>query len=144
MAPPTDREISNLIQDVVDASKRPPKARHTSIKPTVASLVSLAYDRGLLPAALDDLIDLVTTPNHLDQASLASIVRNLYPVASVSTNVVLRVVSSLGHGELKPSLNVQAALLRWLILIYHVIETPAVLSQCFQVLFNLLDTAAYR
>ncbi|KAH8179567.1 mis6 domain-containing protein [Sarocladium implicatum] len=144
MAPSSDREITNLIQDVIDASKRPPKARHTSIKPTVASLVSLAYDRGLLPGALDDLVDLVTTPNHLDQASLASIVRNLYPVSSVSRKVVLRVVASLGHGELKPSLNVQAALLRWLILVYHVIETPAVLSQCFQVLFNLLDTAAYR
>jgi centromere protein I len=144
MASNTGREISNLIQDVVDAAKRPPKARHTSIKPTVASLVSLAYDRGLLPGPLNDLVALVTTPNHLDQASLASIIRNLYPVSRVSTNIVLRVIASLGHGELKPSLNVQTALLRWLILVYHVLEAPAVLSRSFQVLFNLLDTAAFR
>ena len=144
MAPAQNDEINHLIQGVVHAANTPPKSRHTSIKPTVASLVSLAYDRGLLPDVLSELIDLVTAPSHLDQASLASIVRNLYPATRVSRTIVLRVVAALGHGELKPSLNVQAALLRWLILVYHVLETPTVLSQSYQVLFNLLDTAAFR
>lgn len=93
---------------------------------------------------LSDLIDLLTTPNFLDQASLAAIAKNLYPVSSVSSDVVLRVVSSLGHGAHKPSLNVQALLLRWLILAYHLIESPVVLSQAYTVLFNLIDTAATR
>lgn len=126
------------------ASKVPAKTRIVNIKPTVASLTSLAYEHGLLPNALDELIGLLVTPSHLDQASLAAIARNLYPVTRVSRQVVVSVVGALGHGALKPSLNLQAALLKWLIMIHHVLETPAVLAQAYGVLFNLLDTAAIR
>lgn len=139
-----DENIRLLIADVVQASKLPPKSRTINIKPVVAELTSAAYEHGLLPDALSDLIDLVTTPNHLDQASLAAIVRNLYPATRVSRDVGLRVVGSFGHGRLKPSLNIQAALLRWLILVYHALESPGFLSQAYQVLFCLLDTAATR
>ncbi|KAF7562801.1 hypothetical protein G7046_g1337 [Stylonectria norvegica] len=143
-SPERDSEISDLVRDVVDASNIPARLRGPSIKPTVARLTSLSYDRGLLPDALNDLIELVTRPSHLDQASLSAIVRNLFPAAGVSRDVVLRVVSCLGHGKIKPSLPLQAALLRWLILVYHALESPQVLSQAYPVLFNLLDTAAIR
>lgn len=62
----------------------------------------------------------------------------------MSPNVVLHVVSALGHGALKAPLSLQAALLKWLVMVYHVLETPAVLAQAYSVLFNLLDTAAIR
>lgn len=139
-----DEDIDLLVQDVVHASKLPPKSRSTNIKPTVAKLTSAAYDRGLLPEALSDLVDLVTSPSHLDQASLNSIVRNLYPATRVSRDIVVRLVACLGHGHLKASLNVQAALIRWLILVYHALESPLILSQAYPVLFSLLDTAATR
>lgn len=139
-----DEDIDLLIQDVIQASKLPAKARSTNIKLTVANLTSTAYNRGLLPDALNELIDLATTPSHLDQASLNAIVRNLYPATRISKNVVIRVVASLGHGRLKPNLNLQVALVRWLILVYHFLEAPAVLSQTYQILFSLLDTAALR
>ncbi|KAL6849551.1 hypothetical protein ACO1O0_009092 [Amphichorda felina] len=143
MAPVSrDEDINLLIQDVVQGSVLPPKARSTNIRPTVANLTSAAYDRGLLPDALNELVDLVTTPCFLDQGSLNAIVRNLYPAARVSRDVVIRVVACLGHGLLKASLNIQAALIRWLILVYHSIESPSVLSQAYPVLFTLLDTAA--
>lgn len=122
----------------------PAKSRRLNIKPSVASLTSATYDRGLLPSALDALINLVTKPSHLDQASLAAIVRNLYPASLVSRDVVLKVVASLGHGKIKPSLPLQAALLKWLIMVFHVLESPQILSQAYPVLFNLLDTAALR
>ncbi|KAM5342585.1 hypothetical protein ACJ41O_013551 [Fusarium nematophilum] len=137
-------EIRLLVRDVIDASKLPAKARTTSIKPTVANLASLCYEWGVLPETVDDLINLVTTPNHLDQASQASIIRNLYPVAAVSRDSTLRVVSCLGHGKLKPSLTLQAALLKWLIMVHLALEAPQVLSQGYPILFNLLDTAATR
>ncbi|KAG6142237.1 hypothetical protein E4U28_002767 [Claviceps purpurea] len=139
-----DDNINDLIEDVINASKLPAKARAINIKPTVASLSSLAYENGLPPPALDRLIDLVTTPNYLDQASLAGIVRNLYPAERVSPDVVLRVVSALGHGTLKASLSLQAALLKWLVMVYHVLDGPVVLAHAYAVLFNLLDTAAVR
>jgi centromere protein I len=86
----------------------------------------------------------VTRPNHLDQASLGAIVRHLYPSQSVSEDLVFKVVGGLGHGELKPSLPIQAALLRWLVMVYHVIDPTKALGRAYPVLFNLLDTAAIR
>ncbi|WQF79542.1 Putative centromere protein I [Colletotrichum destructivum] len=140
---PTD-DIPLLIRDLVDASGLPAKRRATSIKPTVEKIAASAYDSGLLPEPLSELIDLLTRPNHLDQASLNTLVKNLYPATRLSGDAVLRVVGCLGHGELKPSLVLQSNILKWLIMVYHVIEKPAILSQAYAVLFNLLDTAAIR
>lgn len=126
------------------ASKLPAKSRVGDIRLVVASLTSLAYENGLLPEALHQLIEVVVTPSHLDQASRNAIVRNLYPVSRVSRDVAIRVIGALGHGALKPSLNIQVALLKWLIMIHHVLETPAVFAQAYSVLFNLLNTAAIR
>ncbi|KAK2029685.1 Mis6-domain-containing protein [Colletotrichum zoysiae] len=152
MASPTDdmsvdgaiENIHHLVEDVIDASKLPAKRRATSIKPTVETVAAFAYDKGLLPEPLSELIDLLTRPSHLDQASLNLLVKNLYPATRLSRHVVLRVVGCLGHGELKPSLALQSNILKWLIMVYHVIEKPVVLSQAYAVLFNLLDTAAIR
>lgn len=115
-----------------------------SIKPTVADLASALYEAGALPDELTRLIHLITRPNHLDQATRGVTVRNLYPAAKVPKETLLDVLGCLGHGELKPSLAIQALLLRWLIMVYNVLEEPGVLSQAYAVLFNLLDTAALR
>ena len=126
------------------ASKVPAKRRQTGIKSTIEKTTTALYDRGALPDELTRLVDLLTIRNHLDQASLAAIVRNLYPSARVSDDVVLRFVGALGHGQLKPSLPLQALFLRWLVMVYHLLENSAILSQAYGVLFNLLDTAAIR
>ncbi|WYZ38545.1 hypothetical protein EsH8_III_000459 [Colletotrichum jinshuiense] len=139
-----DTDIGLLIGDVVDASKLPAKRRATSIKPTVDRITALAHDNGLLPEALAGLLDLLVKPSYLDQASLNALVKNLYPATRLSSDVVLAVVGCLGHGELKPSLALQSNILKWLIMVYHVMEKPATLSQAYAVLFNLLDTATLR
>lgn len=102
------------------------------------------YDQGLLPEDLGQLIDLVTIPSFLDQANLGNIVRNLYPATPVDDDIVIRVIGCLGHGKLKPSLAIQGALLKWLVMIHHIIDNQAVLSSAYSVLFNLLDTAGIR
>jgi centromere protein I len=122
----------------------PAKRRSTNVKAAVGQLTSFAYDKGVLPAPLNELIDLITIPSHLDQASLASIARNLYPATRLSSEIVLRVVGCLGHGKLKPSLPMQAALLRWLVMVYHILDDTSILSKSYAVLFNLLDTSAIR
>lgn len=104
----------------------------------------MSYDRGLLPIELNELVDLATTPNHLDQASLASIVRNLYPATPVDNDVITKVIGSIGHGRSKPSLAIQGLLLRWLVMIYHIMQSQDALARGYSVLFNLLDTAALR
>lgn len=110
----------------------------------MVKLTSLLYSSGALPDEVDRLVELMVKPNHLDQASLGAMVGNLYPAVKVTSTVVLKVVGALGHGQLKPSLTLQAHLLRWLVMVYHVLEDPALLSRAYAVLFNLLDTAAVR
>jgi len=75
---------------------------------------------------------------------VGSLIRNLYPARKVSDEIVLRVVGALGHGQHKPSLTLQSLLLRWLVMVYHLLEKTAILSRTYGVLFNLLDTAAIR
>ncbi|KAI1138911.1 Mis6-domain-containing protein [Hypoxylon sp. FL0543] len=137
-------DFRETLSDVIRASKLTARQRGYNVKPAVERLASLSYDQGLLPEDLSQLIDLVTTPSFLDQASLGNIIRNLYPATTVSVDLVTRVVGSLGHGKLKPSLAIQGALLKWLVMIYHVIDNQTILSRAYSVLFNLLDTAAIR
>jgi centromere protein I len=83
-------------------------------------------------------------PNELDQASVATLIRNLYPAGRVSDDVVVKVVGSLGHGKAKAAFPAQAALLKWLTMIYDILENQKILTQLYSVLFNLLDTIAIR
>lgn len=131
------------------ASRVPAKRRQFSIKPTVDRLTALAYEHGLQPNVLRTLVaDVLTAPNILlDQANLGCLIRNLYPAAaSVDDDITLAIVGCLGHGQHRPSLPVQALLLRWLVLVYHVLSTSAlaVLSRSYAVLFNLIDTDGIR
>jgi centromere protein I len=93
---------------------------------------------------LEELIDIITLPNELDQASIGAIVRNLYPATKVPDECVVRVVGSLGHGQAKARLSVQSGLLKWLIMVYDVLENRGILSQLYSLLFNLLDTTTIR
>ncbi|KAK1775782.1 Mis6-domain-containing protein [Copromyces sp. CBS 386.78] len=136
--------LGALLDDIEAASKVPSKRRQTSIKPTIENLTSVLYDRGALPDELARLVDLVTLTNHLDQASKGAIIKNLYPVGKLNTDSALKVVGALGHGQLKPSFPIQSLLLRWLIMVYPLLQDTSILSQTYGVLFNLLDTAAIR
>jgi centromere protein I len=98
----------------------------------------------LSSASLEEIVDIITLPTHLDQASIGSLIRNLYPVSKISDTVVVKVVGSLGHGRAKPAYTTQAALLNWLVMTYDILENQRVLSQAYSVLFNLLDTFAIR
>lgn len=115
-----------------------------SIRSTVDVLVSSLYETGALPDELTELVNLITERSHLDQAARGAVVRNLYPANKVPKEALLNVLGCLGHGELKPSLAIQALMLRWLVMAYNVLEDPGLLSQAYAVLFNLLDTAALR
>ncbi|KAK4451880.1 centromere protein I [Podospora aff. communis PSN243] len=138
------RDLGVLLDDIEAASKLPAKRRKISIKSTVEDAASILFDRGALPEELARIVDLLAIRNHLDQSSLGSLVRNLYPARKVSDGVALSVVGALGHGQHKPSLALQSLLLRWLVMVYHLLEKTAILSQAYGVLFNLLDTAAIR
>ena len=107
-------------------------------------MASKAFEDGLSEASLDELVDIVTLPNELDQASIANIVRNLYPAAQISDDSLVKVIGSLGHGQSRAAFPVQALLLKWLVMVYDSIKNPKILSHAYNFLFNLLDTIAIR
>ncbi|RDW89489.1 hypothetical protein BP6252_01521 [Coleophoma cylindrospora] len=140
----SDQAMWHQIEDLENASKIPAKQRAVKISGAVEKLVSEAYETGLSNASVEKLIDIITLPNELDQASLGALVKNMYPADKVTDSIVIKVVTSFGHGRKKPSFAIQALLLKWLIMVYEVLEHPGVLSQLYGVLFNLLDTMAIR
>ncbi|KAK4167996.1 centromere protein I [Cladorrhinum sp. PSN259] len=143
-SPPPSADLESLLGEIETAAQLPAKRRLVGIKPAIEKAASVLYDKGALPQDLARLVDLLTVRNHLDQASLGAIVRNLYPLGKVGDEVVLRFVGALGHGHLKPSFPLQGLFLRWLVMVHHLLENPSILSQVYAVLFNLLDTAAIR
>lgn len=103
-----------------------------------------AYHNGLSAHALQTVIDIVTQPNFLDQTSITTLVKGLYPAGRVSSDLVCTVVASLGNGRDKPSAPSQNLLLRWVIMIYDVLENAASISNLYGVLFNMLDMISIR
>lgn len=103
-----------------------------------------AYEDGLTNPSLDKLIDIVTQTNELDQGALGNLIKNLYPATKVPNDIVIKVIGSLGHGRAKPSYATQVALIKWLIMVYDVLENQKVLSHFYGILFNLLDTLSIR
>jgi centromere protein I len=103
-----------------------------------------AHEEGLPNASLSRLVDLITLPSELDQASRGSLVRSLYPASKVPDGIVIKIVGGLGHGQSKPPHSIQCALLKWLVMVYDVLDNQKVLSQLYGFLFNLLDTVAIR
>ncbi len=89
-------------------------------------------------------MDLITIPNELDQASIATLIKNLYPSSKVSDETALKAIGALGHGQSRASFVTQTLLLKWLVMVYDVLENPKVVSQAYSFLFNLLGTIAIR
>jgi centromere protein I len=120
------------------------KQRAIKTSSVIDKLCSYAYENGLPSTSLSKLIDIVTLPNELDQASFASLIKNSYPAGKVPDGIVIKVVGCLGHGKARPKYTAQAALLKWLVMVYDVLENQRILSQLYAILFNLLDTIALR
>lgn len=126
------------------ASKIPAKSRVTKISRLVDRICSKAFQDGVPNRSLRTLIDLITLPNELDQASQGNLIRNLYPASKIPDSIIIKVVGSIGHGRSKPSFSIQTALLKWLVMVYDVLENPTIMSRLYGILFNLLDTIAIR
>lgn len=80
----------------------------------------------------------------LDQTSVTTLIKNLYPAKQVPDDVVVTVVGSLGQGKGKPSPGTQDSLVKWLIVVHEIIESPDVLSCLYGVLFSMLDMISIR
>lgn len=90
------------------------------------------------------LLKILTTKNNLDQGTVTTLIKNLYPQERIASKNITQVVCCLGPSKNKPSPATQALLLRWLILAYDLFEDRTHLAKLYAVLFNYLDMISLR
>ena len=126
------------------AAKIPARSRATKITPTVDEICEHAYQFGFYDAELQRIIAIVTTKTELDQTTVTTLIKYLYPANRVSPEVLISVINCLGKAKKKPSASVQTALVRWVIAVHDVLEDHNILSRFYSTLFNLLDMLSIR
>ncbi|KAF2083885.1 inner centromere protein-like protein mis6, partial [Saccharata proteae CBS 121410] len=133
-----------VADQLVLASTTPAKQRKENVSTVVDAICDHAYQHGLGPDDLRQLVALVARKNLLDQTSLTNLINNLYPADRVPSAVLFTIVGSLGQGATKPSAATQSRLLKWLIATNDAVEDASALSRSYSVLFNLLDMISLR
>lgn len=103
-----------------------------------------AFAAGLDEDALETVVHIAARKTELDQTSVTTLVKNLYPAQRVSGDVIITVVAALGQGKGKPSPGTQDSLVKWLALIHEIVESADILSRLYGVLFGMLDMISIR
>ncbi|KAI9697992.1 MAG: hypothetical protein M1836_004345 [Candelina mexicana] len=137
-------QMQTALAEIREASSIPAKQRKRKLSGPVGVLCEYAFKEGLPAESLNKIIDIITRPHYLDQTSITSIVKNLYPATKVHPDVIVLIVGGLGPGRTKPSLPTQASLLKWLIMVYEILEDSEILSKLYGILFNMLDMISLR
>lgn len=110
----------------------------------VDAICQHAFADGLNEDALDAVVHIAARKTELDQTSVTTLIKNLYPAQRVSGDVVVTIVAALGQGKGKPSPGTQDSLVKWLALIHEITEDGSTLSRLYGVLFGMLDTISIR
>jgi centromere protein I len=126
------------------AATVPKRNRATETGPYVADVAEHGHEHGFHAPELLRILRLVSARTELDQSSLTSLLRNLYPAEKVASDAVLLAVAGLGPGAEKPSAATQAGLVRWVVGVQGVLEEPEFLARVYGLLFNLLDMVSLR
>lgn len=122
----------------------PAKQRYTDAGQLAKTIASDAHESGIPRAALGRLLKVLTTRNNLDQGTVTSLVKNLYPRERILSKYATQVVCCLGPSKSKPTPATQALLVRWLIVAYDILEDKSHLGKLYAVLFNHLDMISLR
>ncbi|KAI4908679.1 hypothetical protein J4E90_008411 [Alternaria incomplexa] len=138
---PTLQETLNLLHQ---ASRTTAKQRTVKVSNIVDVICRYASEDGLDQDALRDIVQLASVKTLLDQTTITTLIKNLYPSQKVPGDVVITIVGALGQGKGKPSPGTQDSLVKWLIAIHEVVEDSSVLSRLYGVLFGMLDMISIR
>lgn len=114
------------------------------MNPAVDEICGLADRQGLQASSLTTLLRLLTHRTTLDRRSQLTLIKSCYPVEKVPSSCVYMIVAALGPSKQKPSITVQQALLKWLILVFDLLEEYSALFSLYSTLFALLDVLYLR
>ncbi|KAL1601610.1 Phosphate metabolism transcription protein [Paraconiothyrium brasiliense] len=131
-----------LIRDT--ASNTPAKQRSVKVSSVVDVVCRHAFEVGLDQDSLRTVVQVASVKTELDQTSVTTLIKNLYPAQRVPSDVVVTIVGALGQGKGKPTPGSQNGFVKWLITVHEIIEDPSILSRLYGVLFGLLDSISIR
>ncbi|ORZ09055.1 Mis6-domain-containing protein [Lobosporangium transversale] len=113
-------------------------------KPTVLrtlnTLSSIAHSFGLSPEQLSQLLDIILI-GKIDDTTTRKLIRLLLPRQHVPEMCAIKVMGCLGR---RLAFSNQAALLRWMIVVYNVIDSRTKLQRLYGVAFHYLSYETLR
>ncbi|KAF2865583.1 Mis6-domain-containing protein [Massariosphaeria phaeospora] len=139
---PTD--VHDAVEALLKASGIPAKQRADKITGVIDIVCRYAFDEGLDEDALRAVARIASRKTELDQTSVTTLVKNMYPAQRVPADVVVTIVGALGQGKGKPSPGTQSSLVKWLTIVHEVVADANVLSRLYAVLFRMLDMYSIR
>ncbi|KAL5121455.1 hypothetical protein ACEQ8H_000527 [Pleosporales sp. CAS-2024a] len=131
--------LRDALESLHRSSRIPAKQRSVQVADVVHIVCQHAWEHGLDEDALRTVVQLVCVKTHLDQSTVTTLVKNLYPAQRVPAHLVVTIVGALGQGKGKPSPGTQDSLVKWLRNVNDILEDPSVLSRLYGVLFGMLD-----
>ncbi|KAJ5092389.1 Centromere protein Cenp-I [Penicillium alfredii] len=141
---PQPSRLRDAVEHLEAVAFVPVNQRYTDASQLAKTIASDAYESGIPQAELGRLLKILTAKNNLDQGTVTTLVKNLYPQERIASMHVTQVVCSLGPSKNKPSAATQVLLLRWLILAYDLFQDRTHLAKLYAVLFNHLDMISLR
>lgn len=126
------------------ASGVPAKQRKGKVSDVVDVICRHALSDGLHQDALREVVHIISIKTQLDQSSVTTLIKNLYPAQRVPADIIISIVGALGQGKGKPSPATQDGLVKWLMLVHEILEDANTLSRLYGVLFSMLDMISIR
>ncbi|RGB31764.1 Mis6-domain-containing protein [Rhizophagus diaphanus] len=112
-----------------------------NVKNQIVELVKLVSENGLEVAQLAEVLNIIFV-GKLECVDIKRLVKILLPRANVPNFLIIKVLSNLGNKGL--NYNVQALLLRWIIIVYNVIEDHSQLIKFYGVIFHYMEYDTLR
>ncbi|GBC41075.2 uncharacterized protein OCT59_001845 [Rhizophagus irregularis] len=112
-----------------------------NVKNQIVELVKLVSENGLEVSQLAAVLNILFV-GKLECVDIKRLVKILLPRANVPNFLIIKVLSNLGNKGL--NYNVQALLLRWIIIVYNVIEDHSQLIKFYGVIFHYMEYDTLR
>ncbi|KAF9317405.1 hypothetical protein BG003_000791 [Podila horticola] len=135
-------EADSTINDAIERIERNAgvKGGKTTILRAFASMEPSARGFGLSPDQLTDLLEVILA-GKIDEITTRKLVKLLLPRQRVPENCAIRILGSLGKHL---GFSIQAALLRWIILVYDLFDSRSRLQRLYGVVFHYLSYETLR
>ncbi|KAF7597314.1 hypothetical protein BBP40_006254 [Aspergillus hancockii] len=141
---PRPTNLRDALEHLEAVAFVPSKQRYTDAGQLAKTIAAHAYESGISQVALKRLVKILTARSQLDQGTITTLIKNLYPVETVPSKLVTQIVCCLGPNKNKPALATQSLLLKWLVMVHEFLADRSHLSKLYAVLFNYLDMISLR